>query len=231
MSAANPLPLPILRHWAKHMMSLEAYIEERCLEAGTKYIRGSGWSADGEAAYEFAEFGGREAVAYNSIIAPIPSGVWITFKTCVENRPSIRRRFSLPIIDLIQDPGSGEVFGVVCREGTNLRYIKARKAVVLAVGGYEADLAMQRDYYGFPQVYPLGTPANSGDGIRILQKAGAALWHMRNFGQSFQRPELKKNQPNQEQTLKRRTSKQPILDPSHVSAGVAALLRTGFFSG
>jgi hypothetical protein len=34
------------------------------------------------------------------------------------------------------------------------------------------------------EAYPLGTPANTGDGVRLMQKAGAELWHMRNFGQS-----------------------------------------------
>ena len=35
----------------------------------------------------------------------------------------------------------------------------------VATGGYEADLGMQRDYFGFAEVYPLGTPANTGDGV------------------------------------------------------------------
>ncbi|MCC7199369.1 MAG: FAD-binding protein, partial [Gammaproteobacteria bacterium] len=31
---------------------------------------------------------------------------------------------------------------------------------------------------------PLGTPGNTGDGLKILQKAGADMWHLRNQGQS-----------------------------------------------
>lgn len=184
MSYSNPIPDEMLEVWADEMMKLEPYILERCAEAGTKYIRGSGWGGDGDAVYEFAEYGAADAIAYNAIIAPIPSGVWITFKTCVEKRPEIRRIFDAPVMDLVQDPDSLEVFGVIIMEDGVRKAIRARKAVVLAMGGYENNDNMQRDYYGFQEVHPLGSPANTGDGIRILQKAGAALWHMRNFGQS-----------------------------------------------
>lgn len=183
MSFSNPIPEEMLSRWADEMMALEPYVLQRCEEAGTNYVRGSGWS-DGEAVLEFEDYGAADAVAYNAFIAPIPSGVWITFKTCVEMRPQIRRRFSTPIVDLVQDPDTLEVVGVVTEGPEGRQYIRARRGVILAVGGYEASETMQRDYYGFHKAYPMGSPANTGDGIRILQKAGAALWHMRNFGQS-----------------------------------------------
>ncbi len=183
MSATNPPPDDMLREWARRMSQLEPYIEARVKEAGTRFVKGSGWS-EGEAVYEFPEFGAENAVAYNAIIMPIPSGVWITMKTCVEKRPRIRRRFESPIVDLVQDPDTLEVYGAIVEQAGTRKAIRARRGVVLATGGYEADLGMQRDYFGFAEVHPLGTPANTGDGVRILQKAGAELWHMRNFGQS-----------------------------------------------
>lgn len=182
MSAANPVPDAMLREWARQMSQLEPYILERAAEAGTHYVRGSGWS-EGDAVYEFPEFGAENAVAYNAIIKPIPSGVWITMKRCVEQR-RVRRQFASPVVDLVQDPDTLEVFGAVIETGGERRAIRARRGVVLAVGGYENNLAMQRDYYGFSQAMPFGTPANTGDGVRMLQRAGADLWHMRNFGQS-----------------------------------------------
>jgi succinate dehydrogenase/fumarate reductase flavoprotein subunit len=165
------------------MAALEPYIEARVKEAGTRYVKGSGWS-EGDAVYEFPEYGAKDAVAYNAIVMPIPSGVWLTMKACVEKRARIRRRFECPIVDLVQDPDTLEVYGAIVECGGERRAIRARRGVVLATGGYENDLDMQRNYYGFAEVYPLGTPANTGDGVRILQKAGAELWHMRNFGQS-----------------------------------------------
>lgn len=84
----------------------------------------------------------------------------------------------------MQDPDTLEVFGVIAEQGGERIAIRANKGVVLATGGYEASQYMQRNYYGLADVSPLGSPHNTGDGVRILQKAGAELWHMRNQGQS-----------------------------------------------
>ena len=183
MSFTNPPPDDMLREWARRMVALEPWIEARVREAGTRYVRGSGWS-EGDALYEFPEYGAKDAVAYNSIITPIPSGVWLTMKAGVEKRPRIRRAFECPVVDLVQDPDTLEVYGAIVEQGGARRAIRARRGVVLATGGYEADLELQRNYFGFAEIHPLGTPYNTGDGLRILQKAGAELWHLRNFGQS-----------------------------------------------
>jgi succinate dehydrogenase/fumarate reductase flavoprotein subunit len=76
------------------------------------------------------------------------------------------------------------VFGVVAEQNGARVNIRANKGVVMATGGFEANLDMQRNYFGLSNPAPLGTPHNTGDGIKILQKAGADLWHMRNQGQS-----------------------------------------------
>lgn len=52
MSATNPPPDAMLREWARRMSQLEPYIEARVKEAGTRFVKGSGWS-EGEAVYEF----------------------------------------------------------------------------------------------------------------------------------------------------------------------------------
>ncbi|HXG50959.1 MAG TPA: FAD-binding protein [candidate division Zixibacteria bacterium] len=85
----------------------------------------------------------------------------------------------------------GEVLGVVAeRDGRRLK-VKARKAVVLACGGYENDDAMKLQYFQAQPVYPVYL-GNTGDGIKMAQKAGAALWHMWHFhgGYGFKFPEL-----------------------------------------
>jgi hypothetical protein len=47
----------------------------------------------------------------------------------------------------------------------------------------EANLDMQRNYAGYSLMYSVGCPGNTGDGILMLQRAGAALWHLSNPGQ------------------------------------------------
>ena len=58
--------------------------------------------------------------------------------------------------------------------------IKASKAVIMALGGFENNAQMLRDYAQIAQSGAYGTPANTGDGIPMVQAVGAALWHMDN---------------------------------------------------
>lgn len=183
MSAPNPIPEEMLDGWARRMVELEPYIQARAAEAGARYIRGSGWSAR-DVVLEFPEYGAAQAVSHAATILPAPSGVWLAFQTCVAQRPRIRRRFEAPVVDLVQDPDTLEVFGVVTEERGARRNVRARRGVVMCTGGFENDLDMQRNYFGLAEAWPLGTPGNTGDGLRILQKAGAALWHLRNQSQS-----------------------------------------------
>jgi succinate dehydrogenase/fumarate reductase flavoprotein subunit len=82
-----------------------------------------------------------------------------------------------PAKELISD-SRGEVVGVMAeREGKTI-YIQARKAVILTCGGYENDPRMKWDYLPVKPAMFLGTPGNTGDGIRMVQKVGGDLWHM-----------------------------------------------------
>ncbi len=58
------------------------------------------------------------------------------------------------------------------------RHIKARKAVVMTAGGFEANEEMKRDYFQATPVLTGSFRGNTGDGILMCQEAGAALWHM-----------------------------------------------------
>lgn len=62
-------------------------------------------------------------------------------------------------------------------DGTRLR-VMARRGIVLACGGFEADPEMKRNFFQADPVLPASFLGNTGDGIRMAQEAGAALWHM-----------------------------------------------------
>ena len=178
----NPLPEDVLHAWANSVVSLEEWLKVMAAESGHEYVhtlRGN----DNTTLVEFPKFPGSDSVEFNSTIVPNPSGVWNTFKAHVDKRP-IRVSYESPAVDLIQDPDTLEIFGVVVeREGRRVA-VRARRAVVMCSGGFENNADMQRNYHGLDQVYTLGTPGNTGDGVRMLQKAGAALWHLRNKTQS-----------------------------------------------
>jgi succinate dehydrogenase/fumarate reductase flavoprotein subunit len=72
----------------------------------------------------------------------------------------------------------GEIIGVMAeREGRTID-IKARKAVILTCGGYQNDPEMKWDYLPVKPVFFFGTPGNTGDGIKMVQKIGGDIWHM-----------------------------------------------------
>jgi succinate dehydrogenase/fumarate reductase flavoprotein subunit len=76
---------------------------------------------------------------------------------------------------LVED---GAVVGVVVeREGVPVE-VGARGGVVLTCGGFEFNQRMLQDFMELPALYPIGHPGNTGDGVRMAQEVGAALWHM-----------------------------------------------------
>jgi succinate dehydrogenase/fumarate reductase flavoprotein subunit len=80
---------------------------------------------------------------------------------------------------LIQLP-SREIAGIRAEVAGKPYFIKASKGVILCCGGFEFDFEMQKQFLpGWP-IYGQGSPGNTGDGIRMAQQAGAALWHMNN---------------------------------------------------
>jgi hypothetical protein len=181
LSHANPLPEDLLAAWSERMVELEPYIQARAAEAGAQYIEGSGW-AEQKTIREFPEYGAAQAVKYCATILPVPSGVWLAFRSCVELRARIRRSFECPVVDLVQDSDTLEVRGAIVHKEGRRCAIRARRGVVLATGGHENNPAMNRNYLGLKQVSPVGTPANTGDGLKLLQKAGADMWHLRSQG-------------------------------------------------
>ncbi|MGH6919027.1 MAG: FAD-binding protein, partial [Geminicoccaceae bacterium] len=56
--------------------------------------------------------------------------------------------------------------------------IVAHKGVVLACGGFEADPAMQAQYWPGGPALNAAFGGNTGDGVRMAQAVGADLWHM-----------------------------------------------------
>lgn len=176
LNEPNPVPDDVLRAWAKAVCSQEPWIRRMAEAAGRELFAGGDWGRDH---VEWPEMPGAKGVRYLATIHPHPSGVWEAFKTNVEHRP-VRVRFDTPVLDLVQDPDTLEVFGVIAQRGAERVAIKARRGVVMCCGGYENDLGMLRNYWGIDRVYTYGTPGNTGDGVRMLQKAGAALWHLKN---------------------------------------------------
>ena len=71
-----------------------------------------------------------------------------------------------------------EVLGAWIEIDGKKEAVKAKKAVVLATGGYEFDDKMLSNHTMGQKFHRLGHPGNTGGGVRMAQAAGADLWHM-----------------------------------------------------
>lgn len=78
-----------------------------------------------------------------------------------------------------------EVTGLIINGPAGRRAVLARRGVILACGGFEADHAMQMQYWQFKPVLSAVSRGNTGDGIRMAMEAGADLWHMWHFHGSY----------------------------------------------
>jgi succinate dehydrogenase/fumarate reductase flavoprotein subunit len=87
-------------------------------------------------------------------------------------RPAITLCCASPVARLVVEGGA--VRGVRLVSGA----VRRAGAVVLAAGGFEADPAMQAQFWPGGPALSAAYAMNTGDGIRMAQAAGAALWHM-----------------------------------------------------
>ncbi len=60
-----------------------------------------------------------------------------------------------------------------------------RGNVVLATGGFEGSADLQRQFWAMNPVLSAALNSNTGDGLRMAQMAGAALWHMWHYHGSY----------------------------------------------
>ena len=122
-------------------------------------------------------------------------------KRNVEER-GIHYYLNTPVKELIKNE-DGVITGVRALQDDEVLEVKARKAVIMACGGYEANDQMLKDNLSFRPVTTLGTPYNTGDGIKMVQKIGADLWHMNcsNSGvPAYRHPDYKSSFPIQFRT-------------------------------
>ncbi len=114
-----------------------------------------------------------------------PGGPMV-FKIIQDNvaRLPIEVRLSTAAKSVITD-ANHQAVGMVIDGVDGERRVKARKGVVLACGGFEANEEMKRQYWQMTPVYGAANLGNTGDGVRMAQELGAQLWHMWHFHGSY----------------------------------------------
>lgn len=191
-SQPNPIPDEYIDFMANEFSDQRGWIQGTVAKVGYElgYVAG-GPVAWGKLVTEFPELDGANFKGCSAHVRKAGEvfeygGVWRGFDLAVRDRgENIELMFSTAFTSLIQNPDTKEAKGVVAvgADGKEIR-IKANKGVLLACGGYENNLQMQRDFHGMDMVYTGGTPGNTGDGIHALMNTGAKIWHMKNQTQS-----------------------------------------------
>lgn len=100
------------------------------------------------------------------------------------NKRNVGIMMSCPAQELITND-SNEVVGVKAFYQGKEICIKARQAVIIATGGFESNENMKLQFFEAKPIYSMGPPCNTGDGIVMAQKVGAALWHMWHYHGSY----------------------------------------------
>jgi succinate dehydrogenase/fumarate reductase flavoprotein subunit len=182
-------PDSVLRALAVGMQKMPAYFEKLCRISGATFDRRQ---ADGNYPYpgtktwgyvsikSVPDFDAEKAYPFISSYVPINRAAGVRLFKVIEDNVrarGIRVRLSTPAKRLIRG-NDGEICGVRAESDDKPFNIKARRAVVLACGGFEADPEMQKQYWQEKPVLNAAYQGNTGDGIRMAQDVGAALWHM-----------------------------------------------------
>lgn len=198
---AGRTPDDVLRVFAEGMVGLGDYITSLAERTGAKVggigrIREGNYRFPGYRTFQFIDIQSvpdfDPRTAYPHVVyrpSSLGANLFKVVQDNVEQRP-IDVRLSTPALRLITD-ADGTVIGLTVKAAGHPRAIKARRAVILACGGFEADHAMQRQFWQFEGVLTAVALGNTGDGIRMAQAVGADLWHMWHFhgGYGFRHPD------------------------------------------
>ena len=181
-------PDEVLRAWADEGATLADWLDEHEI----------GYEDRGDAVGFTTLSGGDEEIATTLTLSDPDDKTnagghyFMQWATDYMNDNGIEIRFDTRATDFIQDPETKAVIGVKALSGGQEIAVRAKKGVVLATGGFEANTEMMANYVRPWPIKPAGWPLNTGDGIKMAQAIGADLWHMSNVtgsGYVFDEPD------------------------------------------
>jgi succinate dehydrogenase/fumarate reductase flavoprotein subunit len=183
---AGTTPDPVLRRLADGMAGLPAAAETLCAAVGaTLGVRRSpaNYPLPGQASFGFAYVDAIEdfdpATTYPAVRGAVAGArLFEVVRRNIARRPGITVRLATPAERLIV--ADGRVAGIVAA-GATIR----TDAVILAAGGFEADVAFQRQVWPMTPVLSAASRTNTGDGLRMGAGIGGQLWHLWHYHGSY----------------------------------------------
>jgi succinate dehydrogenase/fumarate reductase flavoprotein subunit len=191
---AGTTPDDVLRVLAEGMTKAEAYVKRLISSVEGAVLKPTEFSGKRGGNYPFAgwqtfyhtqvefESGLERAALFPGVRTRPSSGGPEMFFAISKNvaRRNIEVRLNTPALRLLKS-ADDEVHGLVVKGPKAERRIGARRAVILACGGFEFDETMKRQYWEGKPILTASSRGNTGDGIRMSQSMGADLWHMWHF--------------------------------------------------
>lgn len=166
-----PVPEGVIEVWARETHANTAWLERL----------GANPAHHGDYRPEYPELPGSESYGgYLGVGGEMGQGLLYGVLSAAVRARGVEVLLDAPARELAQRP-DGAVAGVEARAGGEPLRVRARRGVVIATGGFENNPQMTRDYLRLPDSPVWGSPAGTGDGVRMAQKAGADLWHMDNM--------------------------------------------------
>ena len=210
MAGPYLIPQDLVQAWATQMgqnMQTLKNIGATPVDASSASVTPKGYIAMPMFAPEWPELAGSNSAHVLEDGATPGRGLnhFAILKSLVQKQSSITVMYQTRATSLIQDGTTKEVLGVVATANypnplilksqgsatstTTFNVataspatinIKASKAVIMALGGFENNAQMIRDFASYSLSGAYGTPRKTGDGIPMVKNIGAQLWHMDN---------------------------------------------------
>jgi succinate dehydrogenase/fumarate reductase flavoprotein subunit len=158
-------PMEVCQAWAEEVCKNEAWFKEMGIK---------GYMADMPT--EYPSLPHAEAMTAFRIMGWGPA-FFARLDRHVQDR-GIKVLFDTPGVEFIQDGETKEILGVMAENEGKRLAVKARRGVVLCTGGFEFNETMKNRFLKCWPMKFYGWKYNTGDGIRMAQKAGADIWHM-----------------------------------------------------
>ena len=162
-----PVAEDVIDAWAENTHGLSDWI--RSLGATVAM------TGDFHSTAEFAELGRKSCYAgMDTVEGKMGNELLYRFLVSALAERGVTTLFDTEATGLLTDE-SGAVTGVEIRSGEKTSQIQARRGVILATGGFEANPTMVRDYLRLENPKIWGSPSATGDGHRMAQAVGADL--------------------------------------------------------
>ncbi len=177
MAADRQIPDDVLDVMAQGVASMAETLAERYGFNQDEYVDFSDFGY--YLSPEYPEFAGSDKLSFMTAHKGYgDSFVYQTLKRLVAQNEAVDVWYESPAADLVQDPASKTVVGVEVERAGSVRNVRALNGVCVCTGGFENDREMVQHYCDLVDYAVVGGLENTGDGIRMCQRAGARLWHM-----------------------------------------------------